>query len=524
MAFVTAIRALVGLLMLCGVRASPDKALCDELDVTLSNSTVMSTDARYETLSTENWSHTARAKPTCIVQPASTKALSYVVSRLVSCGVRFAIRSGGHSVLPGSANINGGVLIDMSKFNSVEYDAENGVVTVGSGLRWAEVYKELDQHGVTVVGGRVPDVGVGGLTLGGGLSYLTDLYGLVCDNVVNFEVVTAAGSIVDANADSNEDLFWALKGGANNFGVVTKFTLKTYPIFNVWGGTKFYTLDSLPALFEAFAKYQTVANKDPYANVMLQAFPTHESIDVLLRMVYLKPEENPKAFDPFYDIKTVKDTTKLQTLTDIVNSEPRFQLTRINWFSTSFKPDAELFNIIGNILTTSPELEEVKSLTGGAVAIGWQPISSSAALAGQERGGNALGLEAANQTWLVIDVGWWSPEDDARVTNTSLSIINKIKAVSKSTGNYVEHIFMNDASADQPVIEHYGPENVAKMREVQRKYDPDRVFQGLVPGGFKLPREEQTSVLGSISGFPAGSWDWLLQTMSNQSNVFRFWE
>ncbi|KAI1080736.1 putative FAD-binding oxidoreductase [Whalleya microplaca] len=488
MARPTAFQALVGFsLLCCSARASVDQTLCNEFDVTLSNGTFMPTEDQYEALSTENWSQTAWAKPTCIVQPSSIDELSYVVSRLVSRNEKFAIRSGGHSVLPGAGNINGGVLIDMSRFDSAEYDAENDVITVGSGLRWREVYKELDQHNVTVVGGRVLDVGVGGLTLGSGLSYLTDLYGLVCDNVVNFEVVTAAGLVVNANADWNQDLFWALKGGANNFGVVTKFTLKTYPIFNVWGGMKLYTLDALPALFDAFAKYQTIADKDPYANVMLQAFPTNKSIGAVLNMVYLKPEESPEAFAPFYDIKTVQDTTKLQTLTEMMSSQPPLRLTRINWFSASFKPDAELFKTVGNILTASPELEEIKSLTAGSVGIGWQPISSSAVLAGQQRGGNALGLEAVNQTWLVIDVGWWFPEDDERAANASMSMINKIDAASKSTGNYVDYIFMNDASANQPVIEHYGPDNVAKMREVQSKYDPDLVFQKLVPGGFKLP-------------------------------------
>lgn len=116
-------------------------------------------------------SHTVWAKPSCIIQPSDAKELSYVVSTVVDWNVKFAVRSGGHSVVPGAANINGGVLIDLVKFNTVEYDAAKKVAVVGTGLRWKEVYTALDPYNVTVVGGRVLDVGVGGLTLGGKLIF-----------------------------------------------------------------------------------------------------------------------------------------------------------------------------------------------------------------------------------------------------------------------------------------------------------------------------------------------------------------
>ncbi|KAI1654038.1 putative FAD-binding oxidoreductase [Daldinia decipiens] len=486
----TVSRALAGfLLFFCSVvEGSQDYAVCDHIKTQLNNETVQPTTDTYEALSTENWSQTVWAKPSCIIQPSNAEELSYVVSTVVDWKVNFAIRSGGHSVVPGAANINRGVLIDLVNFNSVDYDADKKVAVVGSGLRWKEVYTSLDQYNVTVAGGRVLDVGVGGLTLGGGLSYLTDLYGLVCDNVVNYEVVTSTGAVINANAESNPDLFWALKGGINNFGIVTKFTLKTYDIHNVWGGVRVYSLDALPALFDAMYQYQSAENKDPYANIMLQAFPTNATIGAILNIVYLKPEEEPEAFAPFRNITPIADLTKLQTLTELMLAAPLPELTRVNWFSASFATDKELFNKVGNIVTKAPELDSLKNLTAGSLAFGWQPISSSAVLAGQVSGGNALGLKPVNQTWLVLDVGWWSPDDDELAHNYTQSMINKIENASKASGHYVDYIFMNDAAADQPVIEHYGQENVAKLNETARKYDPDGVFQTLAPGGFKLPK------------------------------------
>jgi FAD/FMN-containing dehydrogenase len=133
-------------------------------------------------------SATAWGDPLCILQPSSTADVQKAISYLSSRRVRFAIRSGGHLPSPLGANTNDGVLIDTSLLNTREYNKENQNVKIGTGLRWGDVYSYLDQYRVTVVGGRVLDVGVGGLILGSGLSYLSDLHGMACDNVVNFEV------------------------------------------------------------------------------------------------------------------------------------------------------------------------------------------------------------------------------------------------------------------------------------------------------------------------------------------------
>ncbi|MCJ1247587.1 hypothetical protein MMC30_004802 [Trapelia coarctata] len=461
---------------------------CVQLKAALGNVTFLPMQSEYPSLSTENWSATAWAKPVCIIQPVDTAELQQVVQILTRQHVPFAIRSGGHMPSPLAANTNDGVLIDMSKFNKVMYDAARNVATVGAGMKWGDVYNQLDLYNVTAVGGRVLDVGVGGLILGSGLSYLSDLYGLACDNVVNFEVVIANGSIVNANAKSNQDLFWALKGGSNNFGVVTAFTISTYPIHQVWGGLKVYSLEQLPAVLAAMFEYQSVANKDPYANVMIQAATTNASVGVILNMVYLKPEASPSAFNPFYSIPTLFDTTRILTFTEMMSGQIVPGIPRWDWFATSMKPSASLYQEIASIVTTAPELADLKSLTSGTMVLGIQPISSSLIRAGIARGGNALGLDAVNQTWLVLDAGWQFPDADATAHNATRAIHGRIEDAAKNDGNYVPYIFMNDASWDQDVIRHYGANNVRRLRAVQRKYDPDFVFRDLVAGGFKVPR------------------------------------
>ncbi len=164
---------------------------CKHLQARLGSIMTLPSDASYTNLSDENWSHTAWQRPSCIATPTCPQDVSQLVTILAASNFPFAIRSGGHSPNSLDANINTGVLISMHKLDQVAYDTATGHVTIGTGARWGTVYNFLDQFNLTVVGGRVMDVGVGGLTLGGGLSYLSDLYGLVCDNVVGFEVSTA---------------------------------------------------------------------------------------------------------------------------------------------------------------------------------------------------------------------------------------------------------------------------------------------------------------------------------------------
>ena len=138
-------------------------------------------------------------------------------------------------------------------------------------------------------------------------------------------------------------------------------------------------------------------------------------------------------------------------------------------------------------MTTAPELKEIQSLTSGSLALGLQPISASAVLAGKARGGNTLGLESVNQTWFVLDTGHWFASVDEEAHNATRGIHARIENVTSTDGNYLPYQFMNDASYDQEVIGHYGAANVQKPKDVQKKYDPELVFQKLVSGGFKLP-------------------------------------
>ena len=135
--------------------------------------------------------------------------------------------------------------------------ADRKKISIGPGNRWADVYSKLDAQGVAIPGGRVASVGVGGLVTGGGVSFFSGRFGFVCDNIVNYELVLPYGKVINVNASASADLFRALKGGSNNFGIVTRFDVKSFESGLFWGGEIAYPITTLPQQVTAFVNLGT---------------------------------------------------------------------------------------------------------------------------------------------------------------------------------------------------------------------------------------------------------------------------
>lgn len=243
-------------------------------------------------------------RPICIVRPNSTSQLSrftQTMSRFLVAGGRFALRSGGHATFASAANIENGLVLDLSRWNQVEISDDRSVVSLGPGARWRDVWQVLDPLGITVAGGRDADVGVGGYLLGGGLSYLGPLLGWGCDNVLEYEIILASGEVVTASEDSNSDLFLALKGGLNNFGIVTRFTMKTHPLQTFWGGFAVHGPDAAPKQVEALSTFMGAEVHDPHA-AMFQSYGFGSGNQFVTNgLAYTKPVADPKIFDALVD-------------------------------------------------------------------------------------------------------------------------------------------------------------------------------------------------------------------------------
>jgi len=178
---------------------------------------------------TELWNGTIRRRPALIVRPASTDEVSAAVRFAARVGAPVAVRSGGHNVA-GFAMCDDGVVIDLSAMNSVDVDAEQRLARAGGGATWGDLDRATQPHGLAAPGGLVSKTGIGGLTLGGGLGWMRRQHGLSCDNLASVEIVTADGEIRRASEEENPDLFWGIRGGGGNFGVVTQFEYHLHPI------------------------------------------------------------------------------------------------------------------------------------------------------------------------------------------------------------------------------------------------------------------------------------------------------
>ncbi len=175
--------------------------------------------------------------------------------------VPLAIRGGGHNG-PGLSLVDDGLVIDLSSMKGIWVDAQAGTVRVEGGCVWGDVDHATHAFGMAVPSGFISTTGVGGLTLGGGVGYLTRKHGLTIDNLLAVDVVLADGRLVTASADENADLFWAVRGGGGNFGVVTSFLFALTPVSTVYGGPIFWPLEQAATVMKHWRDFILTAPED----------------------------------------------------------------------------------------------------------------------------------------------------------------------------------------------------------------------------------------------------------------------
>lgn len=193
-------------------------------------------------------------RPAAVVRCTSWEDVGAVVQVAQKEGLDVAVRGGGHSV-PGFGTNDGGLVIDLSLLQEVEVDPVAGTSKAGGGCTWRGLNEATHTYGLATTGGIVGSTGIGGLALGGGIGYLARKYGLTCDNLLRAEVVTAEGERVIASEDENTDLFWALRGGGGNFGVVTSFEFRLHPVAEVYGGPIAYRGEDTETVLDFYREF-----------------------------------------------------------------------------------------------------------------------------------------------------------------------------------------------------------------------------------------------------------------------------
>lgn len=210
-------------------------------------------DAEYE-LARRVYNQMIDARPAAVVRCTGVDDVVAVVRYAAEAGLALAVRGGGHSV-PGFGTADDAVVADLCLMNEVVVDPAARTARAGGGTTWGVFNEATGVHGLATTGGIISTTGVAGLTLGGGIGYLSRGYGLSCDNLLSAQVVTADGSIVTASEGEHPDLFWALRGGGGNFGVVTELTFRLHPVADVYGGPMFFELADAAAILSYFRDF-----------------------------------------------------------------------------------------------------------------------------------------------------------------------------------------------------------------------------------------------------------------------------
>jgi FAD/FMN-containing dehydrogenase len=263
--------------------------------------------AEYETASRSVF---ASGSPACVLRPNSVGDVQAAIRFAADAGLVLSVRGGGHG-FPGFGTNDGGVVIDLSRLADVEIiDEERHLVRIGGGATWGDVAAALAPHGLAISSGDTKSVGVGGLTLTGGIGWKVRKRGLALDQLVRVELVTANGSVVHASARENRELFWAVRGGGGNFGIVTAFEFAAHPTTDVFYGRITFPASQAAGVLSGWADYLRSA-PDELTSVVMLANPAtggpHAPLEIHVVFDGDVAELADEALDPIRRLGTVID-------------------------------------------------------------------------------------------------------------------------------------------------------------------------------------------------------------------------
>ncbi|KAJ4197289.1 hypothetical protein NW759_016312 [Fusarium solani] len=265
-------------------------------------------------------------RPACRVEPSSAKDVAQILGVVVDNWCRFAVKGGGHSRHPDDSNSVGGVTIDLDKLNSIEPSVDGSSARVGGGASSGQVFRALAERNSSFVGGRVASVGIGGFTTGGGTSPFSNKYGWALDNVYEYEVVLANGTIVNASESEHPDLYFALRGGSNNFGIVTTFTIRTFPQGPIFSAQVSYgdnqTEAVLDKVYDLYTRPDLVSDLNMGYDLYYTYSTANDSFVMLGTQRYEQPIQAPPVFQEIDAIPPVSRNVRIGTLANLASNPP----------------------------------------------------------------------------------------------------------------------------------------------------------------------------------------------------------
>jgi hypothetical protein len=405
-------------------------------------------------------------RPAVIVRCAGPSDVARVLDFAQTKNLPLAVHGGGHSRL-GYGMCDGGVVIDLSGMKRVEVDAGKRVARVEAGALVRDLDEATQPFGLATTSGGCPTVGIAGLTLGGGEGRLDSKYGLACDNLLSAQLVIVDGRQIEVSENSNPDLFWAIRGGGGNFGVLTALEYQLHPVGQVLSGALTYSAGRVPDLLQAFARF--IAGAPDEMSAFVQLLPTEQGPKLKIDVCYCgDPRMGNDLARPLRALKPEDDTVRVMSYLE-AQAAGGFLLTPVAHFQT------DLF---------LPELSEA-AIAAISTAVENGPPKRKVIIVTLRGAVSRVGLKdtafALRQPGYEVDIAsvWSAPAEKADAVRWVQATRDRLQPFAR--GVYVNQL--GDTS-DQLVRSAYGP-NYARLAETKKKYDPTnllRLNQNIKPG------------------------------------------
>jgi FAD/FMN-containing dehydrogenase len=401
------------------------------------------------------WNRMIDRRPALIVQCQGAADITRAIEFARERELLVAVRGGGHSY-PGYSTCDGGLIIDLSPMRGVRVDPFAKTARVAGGAWIGDLDWEAQEYGLATPMGRVPDTGVGGLTLGGGYGILSRLYGLACDNLIAADLITADGKLLHVSAAENPDLLWALRGGGGNFGVVSSLEYQLHPVGpGILAGFLTYTPDQMRAVLERFVATCERAPRE--LDLVLALYANTSGIRrpfILFRYVG-NPHVGEKILNSIRaGIKPQTDDVKLQDYLAVQGSNSGPHLSE----------EAEYVKS-GHVMEVTPELTEALlherinialSLNGGAIS-DIEPTGSAV-------------THRRERFQMELEVTW---KDMSQTDAKRAEVHAAWDRLEKFTSGFYANLTVSDEKA---IDDNFGP-NRARLMKIKRQYDPENAFR-----------------------------------------------
>jgi FAD/FMN-containing dehydrogenase len=411
-------------------------------------------------------------RPALIARCAGTADVIGAVLYAREQGLPIGIRGGGHSAAGHSAGGDGSVLIDLSLMKGVRVDPEARTARAGAGVQWGEYDRETQVFGLATPGGRVTTTGIGGFTLGGGYGWISTKYGLTCDNLLSADVVTADGLLISASQTENEDLFWALRGGSGNFGVVTSFEYSVHPVGPlVYAGLAIFELTQGEDAMSAYRDLVENAPDELATAAVLMTAPPEEFVPERLHGAPVLAVAVSYCGEPATGEPLIQGLRNVGPAVDLIGPMP------YRAFQAMLDP------------TSPPGLrnywrgEHLTGLTDGAIetflTFSTKGLNHYSFIILFQHGGavsripeDATAYGSRDSAFMLHPIGAWEdPADDEKH-------IGWVRGVSEAMRPFhTGGVYLNLNTDEDRVRAGFGDAKYARLVEIKRKYDPDNVFR-----------------------------------------------